>query len=145
MYRKQIILFVVIIGILVGSIILYLSLRTEKPTPVMKTPTVTLRAPATLPASLKQKVINNTEKIMIRKHGEGTYTATVREGSYKREADQYGVLITNMLIDISETKETYHYSQMGGDDSSRAVEQLVCAVEADQAAHPSTCIGSEDE
>lgn len=73
------------------------------------------------------------------KHGEGSYDATYREGSYKRTVTPQGGIITTVLIDVASTKETYLVTWTGGDNDRNSTSYVRCAPEADQYTHPSAC------
>lgn len=83
---------------------------------------------------IKQSV----DRVVTTKHGQGTYTATYRNGSYQRMVYPNGAISMSVLIDVAETHETYKFTRTGGDNGPSTT-YTHCAPDDQQMVHPSVC------
>lgn len=97
------------------------------------------KTPTKLTDNQTAMVKSYVSNMVVTKHGEGNYTATFRDGSYNRTVTSQGGIITTLLVDVVETKETYLVTWTGGDNATNSTSYVRCAPESDQIVHPSVC------
>lgn len=149
-YRKQLLIILAIIVLVVGGGITWAVMR-KKATPTVAKPSYSVSVkgmdstPTPLSDTTKQMVQSYIDAQLTAKHGPGTYQAAIRQGSYKRVITPEGGIITTMLVDVSSTKETYLFTRTGGDNSQYGTSYVRCAPEGQQMVHPSLCKDMSDD
>lgn len=145
MIRRKGLLFAVLIAIIAvgGGVFWFISQQSGAPKTTEDNSPVKVsnldKTPTKLTDNQTAMVKSYVSDMVVAKHGQGTYTATFRDGSYNRTVTQDGGIITTLLVDVAETQETYLVTWTGGDNATNGTSYVRCAPESDQMVHPSVC------
>lgn len=143
MRHKATIILVLVITMLSIGVFWFTSQRSDTPKTAEDNSPVKIsdldKTPTKLTDNQMAMVKSYVSSKVVSKHGEGSYTATFRNGSYNRTVTPQGGIITTLLVDVTETKETYLVTWTGGDNATNSTSYVRCAPESDQIVHPSVC------
>ncbi|GEM_PF-1962486 len=146
-YRKLILIILVILFIGGAGLTVFLQVHknqaavSKKDTaPTHSVATTGLsKTPVKLPDSVVSLIESSVDTVVTTRHGSGTYTATYRDGSYIRKVYPSGTILTTLLIDVKQTKETYLFTRTGSDDAQASTSYIYCAPDSQQMVYPSIC------
>jgi hypothetical protein len=143
MRRKAVLIIVLIITVIGIGIFWFASQRSDVPKTIEDNSPVKVsnldRTPTKLTDNQAAMIKASVSNMVVTKHGQSSYTATFRDGSYNRTVTSQGGIITTLLVDVAEIKETYLVTWTGGDNATNSTSYVRCAPESDQIVHPSVC------